>query len=164
MKLFKLGQLAIAVPTIVIALGLAACGGDDNSKDSKSGHATSALAAAQALPPMPTVAELNTSLQRALDPSIPAVEKLALVQGIQSDPDLPNRLAQAYREANIVAEVTNVAMIGDTVNAEGKIVVNGQENVFTVPFVAEDGKWKVDKNWACSALSMMGQESVACNS
>ncbi|SFN37000.1 hypothetical protein SAMN05444423_11916, partial [Nocardia asteroides] len=29
-------------------------------------------------------------------------------------------------------------------------------------FVAEDGKWKVQKVWACTMLTNLGQQSVAC--
>jgi hypothetical protein len=108
------------------------------------------------------VADLNAALQKALDPSIPSSEKLDMVQGVQADPELPNRLAQAAAGANVQVAVTDVTSFGDSVNAKANFTINGQTNVVDVPFVAEDGKWKVQKTWACTILSSLGQQSVAC--
>jgi hypothetical protein len=31
-----------------------------------------------------------------------------------------------------------------------------------VPFVAEDGKWKVQQKWACDMLALANLQSAAC--
>lgn len=166
MKLRKTGRIAIAGFAIVASLGLTACGGDDT--ESKPATTTSKSAAAStsasdaALPPVPTVDELNTQLGTALDPAIPSSEKLELVQGIEADPELPNRLAEAAKAAGVAVTVTDVTSFGESVNAKANFVLNGQTNVVDVPFVAEDGKWKVQKQWACLMLTNLGQQSVAC--
>ncbi|WP_433679511.1 hypothetical protein [Nocardia sp. CA-119907] len=167
MKLRKTGRIAIAALAVVAALGMTACSDDKDSKPaaktSTSAKASASASANTNLPPVPTAAELNTQLQRALDPSVPNSEKLDGVQGAQADPELPNRLAEAAKSANITVTVTDVTSFGDSVNAKAKVVLNGQENVVDVPFVAEDGKWKIQKAWACTMLTNLGQQSTACS-
>ncbi|MGW4717362.1 hypothetical protein [Nocardia sp. NPDC004260] len=163
MKLLKTGRIAAAGLALVAALGLAACGSDDKSDSHNSTHTTTAAASATAkVPAPPTKEELNANLQRALDPAVPNEEKLDLVQGVEADPGLPNRLAQAFQQANATAVVTGVTAFGDTVTAQATFTVNGQANQVDVPFVLEDGKWKVQKAWACQALANLNQQSPAC--
>ncbi|MBF6212897.1 hypothetical protein IU433_30000 [Nocardia puris] len=170
MKLRTTGRIAIAGLAVAATLGLTACGGDDSDDTAKATTTTSAAAAAtttaaaqdENLPPVPTVEDLNAQLQRALDPNVPNEEKLDMVQGAEADPELPGRLSQAYAQTGATVEVTDVAAYGSVVNAKAKIVLNGQENIADVPFVAEDGKWKVQKEWACQMLTALGQQSVAC--
>ncbi|MFD0362476.1 hypothetical protein ACFQZZ_13600 [Nocardia sp. GCM10030253] len=167
MKLRKTGRIAIAGLAIAATLSMTACGGDDKKETATPTRTTTSAAAAASannLPPVPTVAELNTALQKALDPSIPNADKLDMVQGAQADPELPNRLAEAAKSANIQVAVTEVTPFGDSVNAKANFTINGQTNIVDVPFVAEDGKWKVQKTWACTMLSNLGQQSVACTS
>jgi hypothetical protein len=166
LKLRKTGRIAIAGLAIAATLSMTACG-SDNKKDTATPTRTTTSAKASAsasanLPPVPTVADLNAALQKALDPSIPSSEKLDMVQGAQADPELPNRLAEAAKGANIQVAVTDVTSFGDSVNAKANFTINGQTNVVDVPFVAEDGKWKVQKSWACTMLTNLGQQSVAC--
>ncbi|MFI9511323.1 hypothetical protein [Nocardia sp. NPDC052566] len=165
MKLQKTGRIAIAGLAVVAALGMSACGDDKKDSEAKpSKVSTSAKAPSNNpnLPPTPTVAELNALLQRALDTSVPSSQKQDLVQGIQADPELPNRLAEAYKQSGATTVVTEVTQFGDTLNAKAKLTLNGQENVADVPFVVEDGKWKVQKTWACAGLTNLGQTSPAC--
>ncbi|MEV0250550.1 hypothetical protein AB0H76_28420 [Nocardia sp. NPDC050712] len=165
MKLRKTGRIAIAGLALAAALSMTACGSDDKKDTSTpKSSTTSAQAATSAanVPPIPTVAELNAELQKALDPNVPNAEKLEMVQGAEADPELPSRLSQAVQQAGAKAEVTEVTAFGDTINAKAKITINGQENIADVPFVAEGGKWKVQKSWACSMLQLASIQSVAC--
>ena len=149
---------------MVAALGLSACSDDKGDKPAAK-TTTSASAAASAtaeLPPVPTVEQLNEQLTTALDPSIPNDQKLDFVQGIEADPELPNRLAEAASQAAVQVQVTEVTSFGESVTAKANFTVNGQTNVVDVPFVAEDGKWKVQKSWACTMLTNLGQTSPAC--
>lgn len=166
LKLRKTGRIAIAGLAIVAALGMTACSDDKDdkpaAKSTTSQQATTTAGSNANTPPPPTVAELNQSLTLALDPSVPNEQKLDLVQGVEADPELPNRLAEAAQAAGITVEVTSVDAFGDAVNATAKVVLNGQENVAAVPFVLDNGKWKVQKQWACQMLTTLGQQSVAC--
>ncbi|MEU4340664.1 hypothetical protein AB0H00_05230 [Nocardia sp. NPDC023852] len=162
MKLRMTGRLAVAGLATAAALSLAACGSDDKSDSPKPARTTTSASATANVPAPPTVDELNALLQRALDPAVPNEDKLDLVEGIEADPGLPNRLAEAYKQANASAVVTGVTAFGDSVTAQAKFTINGQENQVDVPFVLEGGKWKVQKAWACQALSNLNQQSPAC--
>ncbi|MFJ9366290.1 hypothetical protein ACIRRA_18005 [Nocardia sp. NPDC101769] len=166
MKLQKTGRIAVAALAVVTVLGLSACGSGDKKESKPAKVTTSKTTAAQtSYPPAPTAADLNTALQKALDPSIPDSEKLDMMQGVTADPSLPNRLAEAYKQNNATITVTNVTDLGNgTITADAQIAINGgapQQAV--VPFVAEDGKWKVQKEWICNALSLANQTSPACS-
>ncbi|WP_067864978.1 hypothetical protein [Nocardia shimofusensis] len=165
MKLRTTGRIAIAGFAVIASLTLTACGGDDSGDEAKPAKTTTSAAAissAADTPAVPTAEELNAQLQRALDPTVPNSEKLEMVQGIEADPELPGRLAQAYTETGATVTVTDVTAFGDTVNAKATILLNGQENIADVPFVSEDGQWKVQKEWACIMLTNLGQQSPAC--
>ncbi|MFD0361214.1 hypothetical protein ACFQZZ_07090 [Nocardia sp. GCM10030253] len=162
MKLRRTGQITIGAVAIAAMLSLTACGSDDPKDPPKTPRTTTSAVASSNLPPIPSAADLNTALTRALDPSVPNADKLELVQGAEADPELPGRLAEAAKSANVQITVTDVTAFGDSVNAKAKFIVNGQENIVDVPFVAEDGKWKVQKAWSCTMLTNLGQQSVAC--
>ena len=64
------------------------------------------------------------------------------------------------RGATVV--VTDVQDFGDTVQANATLTLNGQPNLVTVPFVPEDGKWKIEKSWACMMLTNLQIQSPSC--
>ncbi|MFR9753116.1 hypothetical protein ACL02S_19055 [Nocardia sp. 004] len=165
MKLRKTGRIAIAGLAMVAALGMTACSSDDTDNESAATTSTSVKAATTTveLPPTPTVAELNADLARALDPSVPASEKLDKVQGAEVDPELPDRLAKAAAGSDVKIVVTDVVPFGDSVTAKATFIVNGQENVVDVPFVVDNGKWKIQQLWACNMLTQLGEQSPACS-
>ncbi|WP_345496943.1 hypothetical protein [Nocardia callitridis] len=164
MKLRKTGRIAIAGLAIVAALGLTACGDDKDSKPAAKATTSAAAATTEdaSNPPAPTVAELNQELTKALDPAVPAEEKLDGVQGAEADPTLPDRLSQAAAGNDVQIEVTEVQSFGGAVNAKANFTVNGQTNVVDVPFVVDNGKWKIQKEWACTMLTNLGEQSTAC--
>ncbi|MFD6159396.1 hypothetical protein ACFWF7_28610 [Nocardia sp. NPDC060256] len=164
MKLRKTGRIAIAGLAVVAALGLTACGSDDKKDPPKTSSVTTSATANPNQPAPPTVDELNALLQKALDPSVPSAQKLDLVQGIEADPELPNRLAEEYKKAGAQVTITGVTAFGDSVSAQGKFTINGSENMVDVPFVLDGGKWKVQKTWACGALTNLNLQSPACTS
>ncbi|MGW4241427.1 hypothetical protein [Nocardia sp. NPDC004722] len=165
MKFQKTGRIAVAALAVVTVLGLSACGSGDKSTTKTTAKTTTSQAAQTSYPAAPTAADLNAQLQKALDPNVPDSEKLDMMQGVQADPSLPNRLAEAYKQNNATITVTNVTDLGNgTLTADAQVAVNGgapQQAV--VPFVAEDGKWKVQKEWICNALQLANQTSPACS-
>ncbi len=147
-------------------LTLSACGSDDSNSDTKAKSTTTqqtTTGAAEAdLPPVPTADDLNAQLQRALDPGVPNEEKLGMVQGAEADPNLPGTLAQAYQNSGATIKVTEVSSFGDTLNAKAEFTLGDQVNMVDVPFVAENGEWKVEKTWACNMLATAQLQSPAC--
>ncbi|HLS77462.1 MAG TPA: hypothetical protein VK083_11795, partial [Nocardia sp.] len=83
MKLRTTGRIAIAGFAAIAALTLTACGSDDSKDEAESTSTTTSAvttSAAADTPPVPTAEELNSQLQRALDPTVPNSEKLEMVQ------------------------------------------------------------------------------------
>ncbi|NEW40572.1 hypothetical protein GV794_26280 [Nocardia cyriacigeorgica] len=124
-------------------------------------------------PPLPTAADLDDQLTTGLDPATRVLawihpvrneHKLAFVQGAQADPELPYRLAQTVHEAGAQLRVVDVDPdpFGDAVYAKADVTLDGQTSQVEIPFVVEDGTWKVQLVWACTMLSMLGEQSPTC--
>ncbi|MFE3257949.1 hypothetical protein ACFXPS_00520 [Nocardia sp. NPDC059091] len=160
----KGGRMVITMVAVVMALGLSACGGhQDTAKPAAA--ATSKAAAAQGnYPPAPSVADIDAELRKLMDPTVASDQKLDLVQGVQADPTLPQRLADAYKQNNVTLTVIKVSDRGNgVIDAEAQVSISGgAPNPMVVSLVAEDGKWKVQKDWTCNTLSLVGQTSPAC--
>ncbi|MFC9997749.1 hypothetical protein [Nocardia sp. NPDC127526] len=165
MKLSRSGRIAVAALAAVTAFGLSACGGGDKETAKPAKPSSSKTTASQSYPSAPTAADLNSAMQKVLDPNVPDSEKLDLMQGMQADPSLPSRIIEAYKQNNASITVTNVTDLGNgTLTADAQAAINGgaaQQAV--VPFVAEDGKWKVQKEWICNILALGSQTSPACS-
>ncbi len=145
-----------------VALATAACSEPADPVDPA--PPTSTATPSPQLVAAPTPAELNANLARAFDATIPAANKIALVQGAQADPELIDRVVEAALANRASAQVTDVTDLGDgTVAATVVMTFDGQpapESVIT--FVAEDGVWKLSKDNACGIVSVAGLSSQAC--
>lgn len=112
----------------------------------------------------PTPAELNTSLVRAFDETVPAADKIELVQGAQADPQLIDQVVEAAKVNKVSAQVTDVTDLGGgTVAATVVMTLDGQpapESIIT--FVAEDGVWKLSQESACGIVGTAGLSSPVC--
>ncbi|NKR32006.1 hypothetical protein GS504_17110 [Rhodococcus hoagii] len=146
------------------ALATAACSEPAEPGDPAPSPPPSSTTASPQLIAAPTPAELNANLARAFDETVPAAEKVPLVQGAQADPQLIDRVVEAAMANKASAQVTGVTDLGDgTVAATVVMALDGQpapESVMT--FVAEDGVWKLSKDNACGIVSLAGLSSPAC--
>ncbi|CAM2805722.1 hypothetical protein [Skermania piniformis] len=148
------GRVVAAGTVAAAALSLAACG----STESTAGSATPTL------PPLPTAQELNDRLAQGLDPAVPVEDKARWVQGGDEDPQLLNRIADLYRKEGASIVVTKVTDLGGgRVEAAADFTLWNEVHPQVVPFVAEDGEWKVDKSYACSVIQFAQLSSPACN-
>lgn len=153
---------------VAAAILMAACGSDDGGdKADRVGSASvsegATSVASQPIPPLPTVADLNDQLQRGLDPNVPLPEKVGMVQGSDQDPEMINKVAQAAKAAGLVVEVIGVTDQGSgRFEAAANFIVNGTVNPAVVPFVAEDGMWKMEQAYACSLVQAAQLQSAAC--
>ncbi|MEV6097383.1 hypothetical protein [Nocardia sp. NPDC051981] len=158
-------RLVIAMVTVVTALGVAACGSGDKNVSKPAKPSTSKTAPVQSnYPPVLTAADLDAELQKLVNPDIPNDQKLDMLQGVAADPGLPQRFVDFYKQSNATITVTGVNDLGNgtlTADAEASIS-GGQPQRAVVPLVAEDGKWKVQKEWLCNMLSLGNQTSPAC--
>ncbi|MFE3225585.1 hypothetical protein [Nocardia sp. NPDC059228] len=162
----KIGRIVIATLAIATALGVSACGSGNKDEAKPDKATTSKVAAAQSsYPAVPGATDLNAELQKLMDPNIANEQKLDLIQGIKSDPMLPQRLTDAFKQMNVTITVTKVTDLGNgALTADAQVSINGgAPNQVLVPVVAEDGKWKVQKDWTCTTLSLVQQTSPACS-
>ncbi len=169
MKLRNTRKAMVAGVAIAAALSLSACGSDESSDKETTTTATSTTSVSAApeasgdYPPVPTAEELNTELLRGLDPAVPVEEKAQLIQGAEADPDLINQVAAAAVQNGAQIAITSVDDLGDgTLNAGATLTINGQANPGSFTFVAEDGKWKLSKENACSFVQLAQLTSPAC--
>ncbi|MGW4533184.1 hypothetical protein ACWEOI_19765 [Nocardia sp. NPDC004340] len=158
----KASRILITAVAVVTTLGVSACSKDE-AAPAKAMPSKSAAAQSNN-PALPGPTDLNVQLQKLIDPSIANEQKLDLIQGTQADPVLPQRLADAFKQMNVTIMVTKVTDLGNgTLNADAQVAINGgAPNPVVVPVVAEDGKWKVQKEWTCTTLSLVNQTSPAC--
>lgn len=161
--------MTVAAVAIAAALTMTACGSDDKTDSptttSKSATATTSTTDVAA-PKLPTSAELNGKVAQALDETVPAADKVNLVQGAEQDPELINQVAAAAKAAGAQVEILDpVTDTGsETAAASLNIVVNGQplQQGLQASFVYEDGVWKLSKTTACQIVGVAGLTSPAC--
>ncbi|MFE1592019.1 hypothetical protein [Nocardia sp. NPDC058705] len=116
-------------------------------------------------PPLPSAEEVGLLMQRLLDTSVSNADKLELVQGIESDPELPNRVADAPRQggATVAITITGTRTAPPGMLADGTASINnGPPHPLIVNFVDEGGKWKVEKAWYCQIAFSFMVASPAC--
>ncbi|MFD4438545.1 hypothetical protein ACFWPK_02050 [Nocardia sp. NPDC058519] len=115
--------------------------------------------------PLPSADEVGQLMRLLLDTTVPNAEKLELIQGIGSDPELPNRVADAPRQggATITITITGTRTAPPGMLADGTASINNSPpQPIIVNFVAEDGKWKVEKAWYCQIAFSFMVASPAC--
>ena len=154
MKSFKLSAAVVALGA---ATALAACSSSEdadteNSTAAKPSGETSASQVAST--EMPTVEQLNEILTKAADPNVPQEEKVKLVQGSETAPELFDVMAQSQAESGATFEVVDPVVPGlmpDSALATVNInTPDGQQQTADqVEFINEDGSWKLSQSWAC---------------
>jgi len=158
-RCLRAGAVAVVCGAV---LATAACSGGTDNPDPPPPVPPTAVSPPTI--PAPTAAELNADLARAFDETVPAAEKVVLVQGAQNDPQLVDQVVAAAQANKVSAQVTEVTDLGDgTVAATTVVTLDGQpgpESIFT--FVAEDGVWKLTQDNACTIVAMAGLHSPAC--
>ncbi|MFD4460367.1 hypothetical protein [Nocardia sp. NPDC058480] len=114
---------------------------------------------------LPSADEVGQLMRRLLDTTVPNAEKIELIQGIGSDPELPNRVADAPRQggATITITITGTRTAPPGMLADGTASINNSPpQPIIVNFVAEDGKWKIEKAWYCQIAFSFMVASPAC--
>ncbi|MCX5045837.1 hypothetical protein OG921_21960 [Aldersonia sp. NBC_00410] len=148
----------VAASALVIAIGLTACGSDDESSDSAATSASATASAAEtsaAAAGAPDSAELQSTLDILLDPAKPTTEKTAVVVNGEA------------RTANIEAVTAALANYGKLTFAVGEATVNGDTATAQVQIVSPngampvpmtwqnvDGTWKISDASACQLFAM----------
>ena len=155
---------------LVTALGagltLSACGNDEDSSPETSTTTTTTEQAAAA----PTAAELHATLARAVDPNVPTDQKLDAVMGGEEAPELFDALTKATVDSGAQFEVKEPvlpsALPGIYTAAVNLIMPDREPQLISgVEFVEQDGKYKLDRKWACDLVTNVVPDQVPpmCN-
>jgi hypothetical protein len=136
----------------LVALVVAACGGKIPTKPI---HTESA--------PTPTVTEMDAWLRHAIDPTIPAAEKQDLVQGSVADPDLVSKVLSLYSAEGAELHVRDVVQRDSmSILVDADLDLWSEIHPQQVPFVYDDGVWKIEKDYACRVTAVLNLSSSAC--
>lgn len=171
----KLRKFVTAGVAVCAFLSIAACSDDSDSPATTaatSSAATSSVATSGAAGGLtdpskpPTAAELNTMLQKALDPNVPASEKTDLVQDSEKDPKIFDTLVAAAAanpdlEYQIVAPVRPAGTNQAKANVKVKFPDTPEQQVEAL-IVFDDGTWKLSSTTVCLLLSAANETSPMC--
>jgi ABC-type glycerol-3-phosphate transport system substrate-binding protein len=162
----KLRKITVATVALAAALTMSACSSDDGGSTETTAKTTTATTTTEVVadyPPVPTPEELQASLDRAFDETVPAEEKTDLVQGAELDPTLIDQVAIAAKQAGAVITIIDVNdNENGTATAGIETQLGDQVATGTVDFVAEDGVWKLSKNNACGIVAAAQLQTPAC--
>ncbi len=150
-------KLSAAVLALGASAALAACSSSDEDAANSSSAAkpTGETSASQVVSTeMPSVEELNEILTKASDPNVPQEEKVQLVQGSETAPELFDVMSQSQAESGATFEVVAPVIPGlvpDSALATVHInTPDGQQQTADqVEFINDGGSWKLSQTWAC---------------
>ncbi|NKY43142.1 hypothetical protein [Nocardia cerradoensis] len=162
----------------MLALVIAACdsGPDEASVAAARSSAYAALTSSSEAaavssanrPPLPSAAQLDSQIKRALDPSLPDSERTDLIEDGAAFKDAIPDMYKALRD-NPRAVYGVVDPVFDnhdgTLTATMRLDKDGSgENVRTtiVHFVDIDGKWKISRTDLCGILRSADYRTAAC--
>ena len=150
-------KLSAAILALGASVTLAACSSSDEDAANSSSAAkpTGETSASQVVSTeMPSVEQLNEILAKASDPNVPQEEKVQLVQGSETAPELFDVMSQSQAESGATFEVVAPVIPGlvpDSALATVHInTPDGQQQTADqVEFINDGGTWKLSQTWAC---------------
>ncbi|MFC4128352.1 hypothetical protein [Nocardia rhizosphaerae] len=170
------GRAAAAALCLTAVFAVSACGGgaDEASVEAARSAANASLSSSiaasssKANVPLPTAAELDAQIKRALDPDLPDAERTDLIEDGEAFKDAIPDMYQALRD-NPHAVYGVVDPVFDnrdgTLTATMRLDKDGTgTNVRTtiVHFVLIDGKWKISRTDLCGILRSADYRTAAC--
>ena len=150
-------KLSAAILALGASVTMAACSSsdEDTANSSSAAKPTGETSASQVVSTeMPSVEQLNEILAKASDPNVPQEEKVQLVQGSETAPELFDVMSQSQAESGATFEVVAPVIPGlvpDSALATVHInTPDGQQQTADqVEFIKEGGTWKLSQTWAC---------------
>lgn len=175
MKIRKFLAIGVAVAAVSVT---AACGSSDDNLPPMPSASTSAAAASGSAAATgyeaeitdaakkPSVEVLNEMLDTALDPKVPAKDKVDLVEGAEADPDLFNQLVKVAKDNPDVTYVIQKPIRSNgpkraTFNVMVTIPGN-QPTPLAASIVYDDGRWKLSKETVCPLLAQGEVKTPLC--
>lgn len=153
-----LGRAVAAGVILIPAVLASACGSTDEhaAPDRVPGFAVEQTTfapppVAVPAPAIPTPAALTALFNAALDYDIRVEDRVKLFQGVRAD-DL--QFAQQFVQEGMAVDFTSVTEFAEgSIGATGRVIYKGRvspTDAGPIPFVSENGVWKISKRWVCS--------------
>ncbi|WP_328661955.1 hypothetical protein [Nocardia salmonicida] len=107
---------------------------------------------------MPSTADIDALVSKAVNPNTPVAELLAMVQGMENVDPGPIEQARLRNSASMTNlgmawKVDKIVDNCGTASAEGNLTVNNQPGIpLTVPIVYDNKTWKIEKSTVCSLI------------
>lgn len=161
-EVFRVVGKATLVAVGALGALLSGCGASDQSSPPST---AATVAEVQSSSRAPSAELLNSMLQRALDPNVPATDKLNLVQGATAaDAPLFNELVRLRTEnPTLTWQITNVHLVSDGhAVASISALVNSANQRGEVQLTFDQGRWKLDGQYACDLLKQFGRSAPSC--
>ncbi|MGN2639079.1 hypothetical protein ACWEKT_15535 [Nocardia takedensis] len=170
-------RLVRTVPAVLAVLAvLCACdsGTDEASVDAARSRANEALSSSVAASssaanrPLPTAAELDSQIKRALDPALPDTERTDLIEDGQVFREaIPDMYKALQDNPQAIYGVTDPVFDNrdGTLTATMRLDKDGSGKVIrttVVHFVLIDGKWKISRTDLCGILRSADYRTPAC--
>ena len=149
------------VAAVAVALPLGACSSDDGgATDETTGTEPTAQVGA-----LPTAAELNDVLNRAVDPAVPADQKADTVEGGDQAPELFDIMTQSKADSGATLEVVDPVLPGilpETVTVTVSFIIPDRDPmpVSGVEFVRGGDTWQLKREWACTLIENVAPDQV----
>ncbi|MET9028798.1 hypothetical protein ABZW96_24725 [Nocardia sp. NPDC004168] len=171
-----LARAALTAAGLLLTAVLAACdtGTDEAAVDAARSSANASLSSSIAVssraahPPLPTAADLDAQIKRALDPALPDSERTALIEDgesfRQAIPDMYKALQDNPRAVYGVTDPVFDNHDG-TLTATMRLDKDGTGaavRTTVVHFVLVDGKWKISRTDLCGILRSADYRTPAC--
>lgn len=158
------------VPIVAVAGLLGGCASQSSAPPPSPTMTAAALLAPAEAPSnsagrAPSAAQLETMLNRAVDPAVPSIDKVDLVQGAtaadaplfdelvrlrQSNPQFTWRFGKPVLEQPGLAKAPVSGLVG------------GANQTAYATFVFEED-WKLQRAYACDVLAQVGRDAASCH-
>jgi hypothetical protein len=172
----RFARTALTAASILAVASIAACssGPDEAAVDAARSSANASLSSSVAVsssaahPPLPTAAELDAQIKRALDPSLPDSERTALIEDGEVFKDaIPDMYKALQDNPRAVYGVTDPVFDNrdGTLTATMRLDKDGSGSAIrttVVHFVLIDGKWKISRTDLCGILRSADYRTAAC--
>jgi hypothetical protein len=171
---FARTALTVAAPVVLASAAACSSGSDEASVDAARSSANAGLSSSVAASssvahrPLPSAAELDAQIKRALDPTLPDTERTALIEDGDAFRDaIPDMYRALQDNPRAIYGVTDPVFDNrdGTLTATMRLDKDGTgSNVRTnvVHFVLIDGKWKISRTDLCGILRSADYRTPAC--
>lgn len=173
----RISRIALGAVTCLAVVAVAACssGPDDAEVEAARSKALAELSSSAAATsseianrPLPTAAELDAQIKRALDPALPDSERTALIEDGEAFKDaIPDMYRALQDNPRAVYGVTDPVFDNrdGTLTATMRLDKDGSGTAVrttVVHFIYLDGRWKISRTDLCGILRSADYRTPAC--